>query len=317
MRPGCRQGRGYHKTSGPAREPAARNGAEEHERPVRCYPPSAHHWSNRVDATGAQPNGVRLVLPLHRGGCPMTAPQTATCPQCSRMISPEDTIVFGRGRLGHLDCRRPRVLSAEERTLAFLYCRDHEVAECPTCTRRFRLLELVSQNQFGVRLHACPWCHTDLTDAIRAHLYGCGMLPAEVRRRAQEARDAARQLVKQSQQLRDNADVLIREAEASLHALRATLRRPLARSATSETKHSERQIRFVSYHVLPGHLQVGDRFSDETGEWEVTSQPHSIAGSESVNASVRRVDQPSTPEDRTWVAHERIRVRAPHRSLSA
>ena len=90
-----------------------------------------------------------------------------------------------------------------------------------------------------------------------------------------------------------------------------------ARSATSETKHSERQIRLVSYHVLPGHLQVGDRFSDETGEWEVTSQPHSIAGSESVNASVRRVDQPSTPEDRTWVAHERIRVRAPHRSLSA
>jgi len=132
-----------------------------------------------------------------------------------------------------------------------------------------------------------------------------------VRRRAQEARDAARHLVKQGQQLRDNADVLIREAEAELHALRVTLRRPAARIPTSETKQSERQIRLVSYHVLPGHLQVGDRFSDETGEWEVTSRPHSIAGSESVNASVRRVDQSATVEDRTWVAHERIRVRTP------
>jgi hypothetical protein len=243
--------------------------------------------------------------------------QTATCPQCSQPISLEDTFVFGHGGLGHLDCRRPRVLSAEERAILFTYCGDHPVAECARCTGTFHLRDVASTDAFGVRFHECRWCHTDLTDSVRAHLYGCAMLPAEVRRRAQEARDAARQLVKQSQQLRDNADVLIREAEASLHALRATLRRPLARSATSETKYSERQIRLVSYHVLPGHLQVGDRFSDETGEWEVTSRPHSIAGSDSVNASVRRVDQPSTTEDRTWVAHERIRVRAPHWSLSA
>jgi len=167
-------------------------------------------------------------VPFCIGGASIAEQQTATCPQCSRMISQEDTIVFGSGRLGHLDCRRPRVVSAEERTLALLYCHDHEVAECSTCMRRFRLRELVSQDQFGVRLYACPWCHTDLTDAIRAHLYGCAMLPVEVRRRAQEARAAARRLVKQSQHLRDNADVLIREAEAALHALRATLRRPLA-----------------------------------------------------------------------------------------
>jgi hypothetical protein len=166
------------------------------------------------------------------GDAPMTEQQTATCPQCSRVILPEDTIVFGYGRLGHLDCRRPRVLSAEECTLALLYCHDHEVAECSTCTGRFRLRELVSQNPFGVRLHACPRCHTDLTDTIRAHLYGCAMLPAEVRRRAQEARDATRQLVKQSPQLRDKADVLIREAEAALHAVRSTLRRAPARIAT-------------------------------------------------------------------------------------
>ena len=86
-------------------------------------------------------------------------------------------------------------------------------------------------------------------------------------------------------------------------------------SAISETKHHGGQIRLLSYHVLPMHLQVGDRFSDETGEWKIASRPYSTAGGKSVNASVRRVDQPATVEDRTWVAHERIRVRAAPQSL--
>jgi hypothetical protein len=75
------------------------------------------------------PNGIWLILP-DRGVLHLAEQQTATCPRCSWMISPEDTIVFGYGLLGHLDCRRPRVLSAEERTLLFIYCRDHQVAEC-------------------------------------------------------------------------------------------------------------------------------------------------------------------------------------------
>jgi hypothetical protein len=76
---------------------------------------------------------------------------------------------------------------------------------------------------------------------------------------------------------------------------------------------SPEKTRLLSYHVLPKHLQVGDRFSDETGEWEVAIEPYSIAGGKGVNASIRRVDQPATVEDRTWVAYERIRVRAPQR----
>ena len=90
-------------------------------------------------------------------------------------------------------------------------------------------------------------------------------------------------------------------------------------SATSETKHHGGQIRLLSYHVLPMHLRGGDRFSDETGEWEIASRPYLTAGGKSVNASVRRVDQPATVEDRTWVAHERISVRtsAEPRTLSA
>ena len=203
----------------------------------------------------------------------MAEQQTATCPHCSRMLSPEDTIVFGYGLLGHLNCRRPRVLSAEECTLLFIYCRDHQVAECVRCTGKFRLGEVASLDPFGIRSHGCPWCHTDLTDSIRAHLYGCAMLPAEVRRRAQTAREATRSLV-QSLQVRGTADGLVRQAEASLHALRETMRQAPTLSAISETK----QIRLLSYHVLPLHLQVGDRFSDETGEWEIASRPYSTAG---------------------------------------
>lgn len=101
----------------------------------------------------------------------MTEPQFATCAQCLRKIAPHDTVVVRSGVPGHLDCRRPRVLSAEELT-------------------------------------ACA-------------------LPSAVRRRAQQARDAARRLVKQSQQLRLDLDLLIREAEAA---------RAPARGATTENK---------------------------------------------------------------------------------
>ena len=165
---------------------------------------------------------------------PMAAEPTATCPQCSQTISPEDTIVFRHRLLGHLDCHRPRVLSAEERYLLVIYCWHHQVAECVRCTGKFSLREVASTDSFGVRSHVCPSCHTDLTDSIRAHLYGCAMLPAEVRRRAQ----ATRSLVKQTGQLNDRADVLLREAEAALYALRDTMRQPPARSGT---RHPERR----------------------------------------------------------------------------
>ena len=181
-----------------------------------------------AEGLGCYPLGARHV----RGGAPTMDQQGRTCPQCSQTISPDDTIVFSRRLLGHLDCRRPRVLSAEERTLLSIYCREHQVAECARCTGRFHLREVASLDSFGVRTYGCQGCHTDLTDSIRAHLYGCAMLPAEVRRRAQAAREAARSLVKQSGQLNDRADVPLREAEAALYALRDTMRQPPARSRT-------------------------------------------------------------------------------------
>jgi hypothetical protein len=50
------------------------------------------------------------------------------------------------------------------------------------------------------------------------------MLPAEVRRRAQEIRAASQQLVKQSGQFHDRADVLMREAEVAVALLRDAIK---------------------------------------------------------------------------------------------
>lgn len=66
--------------------------------------------------------------------------------------------------------------------------------------------------------------------------------------------------------------------------------------------------------ILPMQLQVGDRLTDETGEWEVANRPHTTAGGKIAHARVRRIDQPAVVEERTWGAHERVEVkRAPGR----
>src|SRR5262245_43351458 len=144
----------------------------------------------------------------------MTQPR---CPRCQAAISQDDTIRLSGCSVAHLDCQRPRDLSREERILLFRYCWEHVVAKCVACDRSFK------QHQLGVdllahRSYLCPRCRTDLTESLRGHLYSCAMLPDEVRRRAQEAREAARRLVKDSAQLRDQAEVLMREMEASLAA---------------------------------------------------------------------------------------------------
>ena len=152
-----------------------------------------------------------------------------TCAQCSEVILSDDTVILGRGPLSHLDCKRPRALGAEERTLLFVYCRDHWVAKCATCANTFRLRELAADlapTLLDRRVHLCPGCRSDLTDSVRAHLQDCVTLPAEVRRRAKAVREAAQKLVKQSYELSDRADVLMREAESALHALRETMRQP-------------------------------------------------------------------------------------------
>ncbi len=82
--------------------------------------------------------------------------------------------------LSHLNCHRPRTLSAEERTLLFVYCPDHWLTKCAACAGNFRLRDLASDltaTLLSGHAHLCPWCRRDLTDSVRVHLYGCMTLP--------------------------------------------------------------------------------------------------------------------------------------------
>ena len=107
--------------------------------------------------------------------------------------------------------------------MLFRYCRGHAIAKCGRCASEYRQSELAS-DRVGAQQHLCPGCRADLLDSVRAHLYTCSTLPAEVRRQAQAAREAARGLVKRGRELSDRADLLMREAEATVAALRETMR---------------------------------------------------------------------------------------------
>ena len=43
--------------------------------------------------------------------------QQWTCPECSKVIAADDTVLFVRERITHFYCRRPRTLGPEERVL--------------------------------------------------------------------------------------------------------------------------------------------------------------------------------------------------------
>ena len=61
--------------------------------------------------------------------------------------------------------------------------------------------------------------------------------------------------------------------------------------------------------VLPMEVRIGDRLSDETGEWEVVGRPYTTARGKNARVRVQRVGQPAVSELRTWGAHERVAVK--------
>ena len=61
--------------------------------------------------------------------------------------------------------------------------------------------------------------------------------------------------------------------------------------------------------ILPMELRVGDRLTDETGEWEVIGQPYTTAGGRIVHARVQKIDQPASWEIRNWDVVKRISVK--------
>src|SRR2546427_4289426 len=112
------------------------------------------------------------------------------CPKCGQLIALNDIIESSNGHLSHVDCMRPRTLTVDERHLLFVYCWDHLVAQCLSCSLSFRMTEMAA-DPLGGRTNICPRCRKDLTENVRTHLYGCAKLPVEVRLRAQALREAA------------------------------------------------------------------------------------------------------------------------------
>jgi len=155
------------------------------------------------------------------------------CTKCSQPLALTDSIESDSGRLSHVDCKRPQALTPEERALVFVHCSGHVVARCPACDLSFRYTELAADLFGGSRTNMCPRCRQDLTEAVRAHLFRCATLPGEIRLRAKAVREASRNLVKQSQELRDRADVLIQEAEAALFSSQRALRQAMARGRSA------------------------------------------------------------------------------------
>jgi hypothetical protein len=155
------------------------------------------------------------------------------CTKCSKPIALTDIIESNNGHLSHVDCKRPQSLTPEERALVFVYCSGHVVARCPACDISSRYNELAADILAGGRTNMCPRCRRDLTEAVRAHLFRCAMLPSEIRLRAQAVREAAQHLVKESQQLRDASDVLMGEAEAMLFKMQRALREAMSRRTAS------------------------------------------------------------------------------------
>jgi hypothetical protein len=150
------------------------------------------------------------------------------CSKCSELLALSDAIESSDGHLSHMDCKSPRMLTAEERALLSNYCYRHAVAYCLGCDLRFRLAELVT-DPLGGHTNLCARCRRDLTQSARGHVYVCVMVPVEVRLIAQAVREAAQHLVKQSQQLPDASGRLIRKAEGALFAKQRALREVMSR----------------------------------------------------------------------------------------
>ena len=60
--------------------------------------------------------------------------------------------------------------------------------------------------------------------------------------------------------------------------------------------------------VLPMQLQIGDRMTDSTAEWQVVGRPYTTNGGKNAHVRVQRVSQPGVTETKMWGAYEKVIV---------
>lgn len=141
------------------------------------------------------------------------------CPRCFRELSLDDVVESDGVKVVHIDCRRPRDLTRQERALLFGFCWAHPIL-CAVCGQSFQLFELDPDPYEYPKRTRCPHCQANVIQTVCDHLYGCPVSPDVVRQRAREIRETAQKLVKQARELRDRADVLMRETEVTARELR-------------------------------------------------------------------------------------------------
>ena len=56
-------------------------------------------------------------------------------------------------------------------------------------------------------------------------------------------------------------------------------------------------------------LRIGDRLTDETGEYEIIGRPYTTQMGKNVHVRVTRVENAEVTMIRTWGAHERRAIR--------
>ena len=141
-------------------------------------------------------------------------PSEITCPRWQQVISAPDT-VDSDGYVAHIDCSRPSSLGLRDHVFLWLYCWDHDVAECAAGAQSFRQLELIAE-PFSAGTYFCLCCRRDLTESVHAHLLACSTIPEQFRQKVQAVADTTQKLLKQSRQL----EGLPSHASAALEAPR-------------------------------------------------------------------------------------------------
>jgi hypothetical protein len=76
-----------------------------------------------------------------------------------------------------------------------------------------------------------------------------------------------------------------------------------------EKKRQEAPGQPAEQRVVPMQLQIGDRFVDETGMWEVASRPYTTNAGKDAHIRIKKIGQPDVTEIRIWGEHERVAVR--------
>ncbi len=77
----------------------------------------------------------------------------------------------------------------------------------------------------------------------------------------------------------------------------------------AKTRSDKKAVEPPVRRVLPMELQIGDRLSDENGDWQVIGRPYTTGGGKTAHVRVQRVDQPDSTAMHSWGAHERIEVK--------